>query len=436
VTSSWQRPLPGPAALRSDALVAAVGALLGVASLELYRSAGMAAGDATGLEQSLWVVAMTVPLAARRRYPLTVMLVCAAVFFATGLRSPGVVMGWAHQIGLFAAIYSAGAWAPDRRRLGWLRAAVLVGMLSWVVQQLVTTGGLPTAGRGHLDPQVSAALVVLGVNLLYFGGAWWVGDLAWRTARQRDQLAQQARQLEVQADEMARRAVLDERVRIARELHDVVAHHVSVIGVQAAGARRVLGVDAAAATTALEAVEESSREAVSEMRQLLGVLRAGGEDDDGGPHDRSPQRGLGDLDDLVRTAAEQGLSVELRRVGQERAVPPTVQLSLYRTAQEALANVRRHSTATAARLVLRYVDASVDRPPAVEVEVLDDGSPAGSAPGSGLGHTGMRERAALHGGSVEIGRRPFGGFRVRARYPLADRADRADRAARAPARAR
>jgi signal transduction histidine kinase len=195
----------------------------------------------------------------------------------------------------------------------------------------------------------------------------------------------------------------------------------------------VLGVDGQAAGRALGAVEQSSRAAVGEMRQLLGVLRSdqGLDGEEGAADDRSPQPSVDDLDQLVTDCADGGLDVTVERVGDPRPLPSTVSLSLYRTVQEALANVRRHSSARAARVTVRHSD-EPGSSAWVEVEVLDEGRPrAGDTTGSGLGHVGMRERAELHGGHVEIGPRPSGGYRVRARYPVPDRevdVQRVDRA--------
>ena len=284
-------------------------------------------------------------------------------------------------------------------------------MFGWVALILGVGGAIdaymPEVGEpeGLLSQFTAIAVYQVGVNALYFGTAWVGGQAAWRSARQRQQAE-------------ARRAVLDERLRIARELHDVAAHHVSVIGVQAAAARRVLGVDGEAAGRALTAVEHSSRAAVGEMRQLLGVLRSDVPEQEQVQPGRSPQPGVEDLDALATSAGAGGLEVGVQRVGLPRQLPSSVSLSLYRTAQEALANVRRHSSARTAQLTLRYAE---DDAPGqwVELEVVDDGRPrGGTTAGSGLGHLGMRERAALHGAQVDIGRRPFGGYRVRVRYPL------------------
>jgi signal transduction histidine kinase len=302
-------------------------------------------------------------------------------------------------------------------------------------------GDLPETG-GLLPTFTALAAYNVIVNVLYFVGAWVAGVAAWRSARQREQLRLQTIALREQQHAEARRAVLDERLRIARELHDVAAHHVSVIGVQAAAARRVLGVDGEAAGRALTAVEQSSRAAVGEMRQLLGVLRsdsdplsadaAGAPEGGAASQSRSPQPGLDDLETLVAQAGEEGLRLDLQRVGAPRSVPQNVGLSLYRTAQEAVANVRRHSTASSAHVTVRFSDPEFS-PGWVEIEVVDDGRPRGGhSAGTGLGHLGMRERAAMHGGQAEIGRRPFGGYRVRVRYPLDP--DEAPEAVQEPAR--
>ncbi len=424
----WRRPTPGPAALRRDVVVGGLLVLVALVTWEIGRSSGLLESATTSdLEQAAWSVAAALPLAVRRRYPVVVMLVSAGVFLAVGVRDPILSVQFSVQAFFFVALFTAAAWGRDRRVVQGALAVVVLGMFVWVAI-LVTTAGVIDAvpevaadQRGLLTPYVSFVLYQVGVNAVYFGAAWIGGQMAWRSARQREQLRLQAITLEQQQESEQRRAVLDERLRIARELHDVAAHHVSVIGVQAAAARRVLGRDAEAAGRALTSVEQSSRSAVGEMRQLLGVLRS--EPGSGGTADessapRSPQPGIEALEALVSEAGEAGLRVELDRVGPDRPIPSTVSLSLYRTAQEALANVRRHSTARTAKMTLRHSDSGTDTP-WVELEVLDDGRPRpSSATASGLGHLGMRERAALHHGQVEIGPRPLGGYRVRVRYPV------------------
>lgn len=425
----WSRPRPSPAALRRDLLVGAGLVVLALVIWEIGRSSYLL-DDATTpeWEQLAWSLAAAAPLAVRRRWPVAVMLVSAGVFFVMGLRDPLLGVQFTVQVFFFVALYTAAAWGPNRRLVQGAMAVVVLGMFVWVGVIMASASivdeipELSMERRGLLTPLVAFVVYQFGINAAYFFGAWGVGQLAWRSARQREQLRRQAIELEARQASEARRAVLAERLRIARELHDVAAHHVSVIGVQAAAARRVLGVDGQAAGRALGAVEQSSRAAVGEMRQLLGVLRSdqGLDGDEGSADDRSPQPSVTDLDLLVTDCADGGLDVTVERVGEERALPSTVSLSLYRTVQEALSNVRRHSTARSARVTVRHSDSQA--PSAwVEVEVLDEGRPrAGDTTGSGLGHVGMRERAELHGGQVEIGPRPSGGFRVRARYPVGE----------------
>jgi signal transduction histidine kinase len=208
--------------------------------------------------------------------------------------------------------------------------------------------------------------------------------------------------------ENARQAVIAERVRIARDLHDVIAHHVSVMGVQASAARRVLHTDPGVASEALAAVESTARTAIDELSGLLGVLR-----ETDGP-DEATLPGLEQVARLVDETRAMGLAVEYAVYGEPRPVPDAIALSAYRIVQEALTNTVKHAAATAAEVRLRYLDQ------ALEVEVNDDGRGAvGPAVGTGLGLVGMRERVGVHGGHLEVGPRRGGGFQVRARLPLA-----------------
>jgi signal transduction histidine kinase len=206
--------------------------------------------------------------------------------------------------------------------------------------------------------------------------------------------------------------VFEERVRIARELHDVVAHHVSVMGVQAGAARRVVDSEPAKAVQALSSIEASSRQAVAELHRLLGFLRQEHEADG-----LASQPTLRRVGELAREAASSDLEVVIAIEGEPGAVPPTIDLSAYRLVQEALTNTRKHAHATRAAVTVRY------RPDELEVEVVDDGTAAANSNGSrsaqgGHGLIGMRERVGLHGGQLSVGPRPTGGFGVRATFPL------------------
>ncbi|WP_254629986.1 sensor histidine kinase [Curtobacterium sp. Csp2] len=260
------------------------------------------------------------------------------------------------------------------------------------------------------------SLLNILINVIYFGGAWYAGNRAWASAVAKHELDERTAELAAERERTAAQAVTLERVRIARELHDVVAHHVSLMGVQAGAARRVIDRDPAQATASLGVVEDSARTAVEELRRMLGTLRA---DDAGGPSDgpdSAPSTaGLGRLPELVDAVRTAGHAADLVVVGDERPVPPTVGAVAFRIAQEAVTNVLKHAGPTArADVRLRYLDDGI------EVEVADDGHGERAvrrASGSGLGHVGMRERVAAVGGRVEIGPRARGGYLVRAWLP-------------------
>ncbi len=412
----WQRPPPTRDQLRRDIVV---GLLLVVSSalmVELLRSTP-AVEEITGrtLEAFGWGVVAVAPLAVRRRFPIVVMVLCSLAFYGAGERVSSVSYSVVIQIALFTAIYTAWAWSNNRRTLYVSSILVVLGMFIWLVQLIVTSPIPPMAqAPGFMPPAVAIAVITIAINIVYFFGAMAWGLAARRSARQREQLEEQAEALRIERDLTADRAVVEERLRIARDLHDVVAHHVTGIGVQAAAARHVLARDPASSREALEAIEGSSRMAVQEMHQLVGLLRTGRADAEVQP----TLTGLRDLAGSPDIVGAGGLDVDYREVGQPFPVSPGVGTSAYRTVQEALTNVRKHSTARRAEVVLRFLD-SDSYGQAVEVEILDSGAPSAARPGSrpGFGLAGVRERVGLHGGECEIGPRPAGGFRVRVRLP-------------------
>jgi len=211
---------------------------------------------------------------------------------------------------------------------------------------------------------------------------------------------------------LALQAAAEERVRIARELHDVVAHHVSMMGVQAGAARVVIDRDRVKAKESLTAIEVSSRQAVGELHRLLGFLRQAGDEDD-----LAPRPGLSQLPRLAASMSESGLAVALSIEGDERSLPPMIGVSAYRIVQEALTNTLKHAAASHADVRVRYWPAEL------EVEIIDDGHGAtalsGTSPG-GLGLIGMRERAALHGGKLTAAPVSGGGFAVSVKLPTPD----------------
>ena len=400
--SEWVRR-PAAVAQRRDATVALVLFALSAIGLEMLRSGGGLRTDIPVWQEYLGLAAMAAPIAFRRRWPLGAVVVSSVAFFVVGLRMPDIAMQLSVQGLYFFALFSAMAWARDRRVALMVIAGVLLLMFGWLAYQFLLGSAVaqinediadPTRSRGAVNPVIAAVTYTFLVNIAYFGGAVLGGQAAWNAARRRARLATQAATLRTQAAELKEHAVVEERLRIARELHDVVAHHVSVMGVQAAAARRVLDVDPQAASSALSSVESSAREAVTEMRSLLGTLRQG--DRAAAETGRAPEPSVDAIPGLVDQLRADGLDVTYSVVADPSDAAthlgPAVGLTLYRTVQEALHNVRRHSTATAAAVVLR-VDGSAPNGFA-EVEVLDSGRPRTGTSGTGLGLLGMRERVA------------------------------------------
>lgn len=412
----WVRQGPTRRQLRNDLLLALVLAIASAASLVLYRATGYN-DDGPWWASLLWAAAMTLPLALRRRFPDLVAIVASAAFITGAVLYVSEALF--SNIALFIGIYTVGAWGRSRRRAFVVRLVIVVAMFGWLLWSLIFFSTVqevaPELGReGVLSPYLAYGLVNVLTNLLYFGGAWYFGDANYRSARERAALEQRTAELAAERERSRRQAVALERVRIARELHDVVAHHVSVIGVQAGAARRVLSSDPDAASDALSAIETSSREAVTELHALLGTLRADGE-----PEPTASTLGIAQIEALAAEATAVGLPTAFAVVGEPRPAPTLVEASAYRVAQEALTNVRKHAGAAAtADVRVRW---TAER---LELEVANTGIVRRSAGGSasaepaGLGLVGMRERVAATGGELEVGPRARGGYLVRAAFPL------------------
>ena len=344
--------------------------------------------------------ALHLPLAWRRVAPLTVVGLIGPLFAL--YRYLEVPEGSVSSLSIFLAIFAAGAYSDSPRR-HWLRG-VAVGFSGLALLYSIL-GQEDFVGFDGL----TLSALSLAINAGFFVAAWLLGD-AWRRRRiDAAELARRADQLAVEREARARRAVLDERVRIARELHDVVAHHVSVMGVQAAGARRILDADPARAADALASVEDSSRQAVTELHRLVGFLRS--EDDE---KSIEPQPTIEELDELIDRVRETGLPVEVRRIGRERELPLAVGLSAYRIIQEALTNVIKHAGNAPTTVILSYLEQ------ALEVQVVNTRGSSGikaSGESGGRGQLGMRERATMVGGDLSVGPIKGGGYRVAARLP-------------------
>ncbi|ALG10232.1 sensor histidine kinase [Kibdelosporangium phytohabitans] len=414
--STWRRPRASPAEQRRDVWIAGVVLAGAVVATVLTNSMGaFALGKAPALwEQLAWAAALTVPLVVRRRFPLVVLIVVGAVFIAAQARRVGDnVMP---SVALFIAIYTVGAWEQNRTWARWSRIGVIVAMFAWLVYNMFTAMGRGTSpfegASGPLNPMLAAVIYGIAYNLMYFLGAYFFGHVAWLSARRRAELVQRAEELRLSQEQNTRGAIVAERVRIARDLHDVVAHYVSVMGVQAGAARRVFTKDPEVASEALRTVERTARTAINELRGLLGVLRA---EDTEVPRTHQASPGLDQLPELVTAARNAGVDVAHGVYGEPRPVPQGVALSAYRVVQEALTNVVKHAGARTADVRVRFLDT------ALEVEVTDDGRGGARADAvtgsSGFGLLGMRERVAVHGGELEAGPRRDGGYRVRVSLP-------------------
>ena len=358
---------------------------------------GLIEALAIAAEAPIWLqvpltFAWTIPLIWRHRWPIVTLAI------VTGL---GPVLELVNTQGgvnsyVFSAILAAYTVGRDLDAPGtWWGPALTVGF-GWIVYG--ATGGV-------LSDFVFVALL--------YGGAWAVGYAIRRRAVEVSQLTQETDLLRREQAEQERRAVEAERGRIARELHDIVSHNISVITIQAQVVRRRLEASQSENVESLRVIETTSRQAMGEMRRLLGVLRA---------QDNSialtPQPGLDELAQLVGEASAAGLDVSLTVEGEPVPVPPGVSLACYRIVQEALTNVRKHTLAESAEVLVRYASGTLEI-------CVDDRGPARSGvmakdelSGGGHGLVGMRERVMLYDGHMSAGPRPDEGFRVHVMLPL------------------
>lgn len=381
----------------ADGLLGGILAGLGIADMYAGPGVGLPLplqgrdADALGV---VLIVLMAGSLAWRRRHPMAVLAVSGFGNIAYhGLGYPDTIGA---ILPVLIALYSLAAHA-DRRE-------ALVGAL-------ITAGGIATAiffASRNVPGLINTTDVV--ANYVIFATAWILGDNVRNRRAYVEQLEARADDLERRRAREAAQAVEQERARLARELHDVIAHTVSVIVVQAGAARRVADRQPERAREALGAIEGTGRTALTDLRRLLGILR-----DEGDAADPlAPQPTISQVRSLVAKVRDAGLPVELHVEGQERSLPTGIDTSAYRIVQEALTNALKHAGQATAEVRVRYGD------DALEVEVVDDGRGAAAAwadgsPGQGL--VGMRERVSLFAGELEVGPRAGGGFRVRARLP-------------------
>jgi signal transduction histidine kinase len=368
---------------RADAIAAAVLAAVALAQVLVIAPVG------PRWLGTLLALGSTVPIAFRRSTPAAATVVGTLVWL---LPVDGYV--WVGYVAAFILYYSAAAHMTDPRAV-----AALVG-LGVAVSLVATYAQDEVAGEyfGAISAVVGPALV---------------GRVVRHSREQARRLEQLTAELALERDRSARAAVGEERVRIARELHDVVAHGISVIAIQADAAEAALERDPALARGPLAAIRSSARDALVDMRRMLGMLRAPADGDPGTA--LAPQPGLEQLPALLDRARAAGVPVELEVHGEPQALPGSVDLSAYRILQEALTNVSKHAPRTPATVALDWREA------ALELAVTNPLRASGRRPnGAGAGHglVGMRERARLHGGRLEAGPTATGAFEVRAELPL------------------
>jgi signal transduction histidine kinase len=367
-----------------DVALAAV--VTGGAQTEIWAGHDLAHVPAAAVSTAL----ITVPLAVRRRWPVAVGALALATLVVQQVAIGDVEAASAVSVvALVVAIYSMGAHGAPLRA----RVVCAVGAVGFEAIALAK-------GKSIGD------LVFVSVVLF----APFIGGSVVYARRERElDLEQRAAALELDSVRQAREAVEEERARIARELHDVVAHAMSVIVVQAGAERHVLPPEQESTRAVLEAIEHTSRQALGEMRRLLGMMRADAED-----LALAPQPSLVHLPDLCQQMRSAGLPVALDLDGELGDLPPGVDVSAYRIVQEALTNALKHAGPASARVTVRQ------RPGTLDVEVVDDGIGSDGAAGDGHGLVGMRERVTVYGGRLETGNVASGGYAVRVHLPLGE----------------
>jgi signal transduction histidine kinase len=373
---------------------------LGLSALSLITvaSGAPAAGGSDPLSITLLLLE-TLPLIVRRRWPIPVLAVTLAATVSHAFLVEGQIVN--ESLGALVALFTV-AERYDRRVSV---AAGAVAAASFAVVIFSRSAGAQLAVTGFLSTML-AVVVVLGL-----------GDWSRTRRRYAAAIEENARLLEAGRDDRARRAVEDERERIARELHDIVTHHVSVIVIQAGAGLTALDRRPDGTRSALEAIDRTGREALTDMRRMLGILgeTRGSDGEASGGEAREPMPGLERLGRLIEEVRAAGLPVELSIDGARRPLDAGMELSAYRIVQEALTNALKHARGARARVRLSY------SPRALEIEVTDEGGSGqrdvGEAAHSGRGVIGMRERVALYDGEFEAAPTATG-FRVRARLPI------------------
>lgn len=370
------------------------GVILALAGIGVTGSI-LGRGHEIGPEGPLWfdivaILVIVLPLLARRRFPFGAPAAMGVAAAATSFVDKTVVPfdGVTFIVGC-AALFLVGSLRDRAQAVAGF--AVAEGVLAVVIHN---------SPRTHVGDFVVATIIFSIVWAIAFG----VG----RKSVEADEAKERAARAELEREQRAHVAVADERARIARELHDVVGHSVSVMTVQASAVRRLLRPEQERERQALLIVEQTGREALAEMRRMVGVLRR--------PEEApalAPQPSLEHVERLIESAREAGLRVDLRVEGEPVQLPAGVDLTAYRLVQEGLTNALKHAEASRAEVLVNYAEGHI------EVTVSDDGRGVGNGDGGGHGLVGMRERVSVYGGELDAGPSPGGGYRLRARLPVA-----------------
>jgi signal transduction histidine kinase len=332
-----------------------------------------------------WPLLLDLPLAWRRRAPLVSFLLVVIAIDAQALATANSAEGLEVLFPLAVATYSLAAYGS--------RQEALAGFVALLAGYAIFAGEDRNVRSGDSGQLWSAAFFGVAAVAIWFAGVWV------HSRRGARELAGRAAALERDSA----RAIADERARMARELHDIVSHNLSVVVLQASGARA-----SGASASTLEKIERSGREALVEMRRLLGVLREDGDD----PTELAPQPGIAQLESLAETVRAAGVAVALHVDDECDTLPPALELSVYRIVQEALTNTLKHAGSVQAEVRIRRSGGSLT------VDVVDEGAPSAEPDRVGHGLVGMHERTALFGGELRAGPRPEGGWAVHARLPI------------------
>ena len=417
----WVRTVPRSAAWQDPLLG------LAVAVASVMTDPKILDGSAPHLWASvLWAALLGTALAVRRRFPLTTGALVVAVFLGMQITQVGDRL--VAQVAVVVGLYTIGAWGRDRDVARTVSTAVTAVALVWMVVGLVArTDDLAASADGV--PLATLVVLTAVSNVVVLAVTLAFGQTSWRSAHRLAQLEARTQQLAEEQVRSERAAVAVEKMRIARELHDVVAHHISVVGVHAGAARLAAGPDAPAGP-ALERIEASARDAVEELRGLLSTLR----EDDSVAEDLSPASASIDvLSTLFADVRPADGDHVIRVEGAARPLRPTVESTVVRVAQEAMTNIRKHAGPGAAvavtlrydadRVTLLVENTSAEHATGSTGSTGSAGvSRASASPGVGLGHLGMRERAAALGGTVQVGpmtsgHRVASGYAVRLELP-------------------